>query len=167
MPRRARAAPAAGGAGGSSVGVAGAVALNLVDAQSLAQVAGGASVTLTGNGAVSATSDNETSTIARALPAGSGASGGKGGVGASVALNLVATRSTAELADNASLSGAGDVTLQAFGVHGIVTQAEQGSAGGVAVTPVIALTLASDRTRAAVGALSGGLDVGGTVEGAA
>src|SRR5258708_39065224 len=110
------------GAGGCRGGAAGAVALDLVEAQSLAQVTGGASVTVTGRGAVAAAGDNETSTIARAMPAGSGASGGKVGVGASVALNLVATRSTAELADGASLSGAGDVTLQAFGVHGIVTQ---------------------------------------------
>ena len=157
-------ANASAGAGGSSVGVAGAVALNLVDTQSLAQVTGGAMVTVTSSGAVAAISDNETSTIARAMPAGSGASGGKVGIGASVALNLVATRSTAELADGAWLSGAGDVTLQASGVHGIVTQAEQGSAGGVAVTPVIALTLASDRTLSSIGALSGGLDATGNIE---
>src|SRR5260370_646317 len=68
-------ADASAGAGGSSVGVAGAVALNLVDAQSLAQVTGGASVTVTGSGAVGATGDNETSTIARAVAAVSRARG--------------------------------------------------------------------------------------------
>ncbi|MET0446534.1 MAG: leukotoxin LktA family filamentous adhesin, partial [Pseudorhodoplanes sp.] len=155
---------ASAGAGASNVGFAGAVALNLVDTQSSAQVGGSAAVRITGPaGAISIVSDNESSTIARAMPAGGGASGDKVGVGASVALNLVATRSTAELIDNATVTGADDVTLQAFGVHGVVTQAEQGAKGGVAVTPVIATSLVSDRTKASIGALNGGLEAHGDV----
>jgi mucin-19 len=150
---------ATSGAATTNVGVAGALAIDLLDSESLARF--GSPLAILSGGSVSLTAADLSTATALAGPSGSGASGGKVGVGASVALNLVATRSTAELADGASLSGAGDVTLQAAGVHGIVTQAEQGSAGGVAVTPVIALTLASDRTRASIGALSGGLDVSG------
>ncbi|HEY4747593.1 MAG TPA: hypothetical protein VIH38_08505, partial [Steroidobacteraceae bacterium] len=153
---------ATSGAAASNVGVAGALATNLLDSESLARF--GSPLAILSGGSVSLTAADLSTATALAGPSGSGASGGKVGIGASVALNLVATRSTAELADGAALSGAGDVTVLASGVHGIVTQAEQGSAGGVAVTPVMALTQASDRTLASIGALSGGLDATGNIE---
>ena len=154
-------ADAVSGAGGGDVGVAGSVALNLIDAESVAATAASARITL--GGAVSLTSDSETQTIARALPSGDGASGSSVGIGASVALNIVATRSYATLGDGTDpgsvgfVDGASDVTLAATGGHGVVTQADQGSAGGVAVTPVLALSLISDQTIASIGTVTGGL----------
>ena len=154
---------ATAGAGASDVGVAGALATNLVDSESVAQVASG-SVQIAGGGAVDVGSDDLTSSSVSALPAGTGASGGSVGVGASVALNIVATRSQAQLADGTSLTGAGAVTLEADGTHVVSTQADQGAAGGVAVTPVVALSLVNDQTQATIGALAGGLQAGGAVQ---
>ena len=151
------------GAGATDVGVAGALATNLIDSESVARVASGV-VTVTGSGSVTVGSDDETSSTVAALPSGTGASGGKVGVGASVALNLVATRSYAGLADGVTLGGAGDVTLAATATHAVSTQADQGSSGGVAVTPVVALALVDDETSATIGVLAGGvLSVAGSV----
>src|SRR3974377_461366 len=83
------------GAARGGGGVAGSVALNLIDAESVAATAAAARITL--GGAVSLTSDSETQTVARALPSGDGASGSSVGVGASVPLNAGGTRSYAML----------------------------------------------------------------------
>src|SRR5690606_29830297 len=109
-------ASAASGAGASKVGIAASLALNLIDTESSAQIGSGANVTVTGGGSVSLAADNRTSTTAKALPTGGGATGGKVGIGASVALNIVANRSVAEIADTAVLTGADDVSLAANGV---------------------------------------------------
>ncbi|MBC9981023.1 leukotoxin LktA family filamentous adhesin, partial [Bradyrhizobium campsiandrae] len=95
---------ATSGAAGSNVGVAGALATNLLDSESIARF--GSPLAILSGGAVSLTAADLSTATALATPAGSGASGGKVGVGASVALNLVATRATAELADGSSLAGA-------------------------------------------------------------
>jgi mucin-19 len=109
--------------------IAGAFAINLVDSQSLARVTGSASVTITAGGAVDLTSENDSESQAEALPVDEGAAGGSVGIGASVALNIVANRSLAEVSDGAVLTGAGDVTLDARGDHTLSTAAEAGSAG--------------------------------------
>src|SRR5690606_3609378 len=44
--------------------------------------------------------------------------------------------------------GAKDVTLGALGEHAVLTQAEAGAAGGVAITPAAALLISSNRTAA-------------------
>ncbi len=156
-------ASATSGAGGSNVGVAGSLAVDLIDSEAIAQVTSGTVVPLSGHGSVVLSSDDETSSIVLALPAGDGATGGKVGVGASIALNIVATRSLAELSDGSAVTGAGSVALTADASHGAVTQADQGSSGGVAVTPVVALSLIDDETQATIGALSGGLTTSGDV----
>ena len=77
---------------------------------------------------------------------------------------MTAALGIATIADGVSLTGAGDVTLDASGEHTAATQADQGSAGGVAVTPVVALTLANDESTASIGAVSGGtLSVDGSI----
>ncbi len=156
---------ATSGIGASDVGVAGAFAANLVDSESVATVASG-TVTLTG-GSLGLSSDDLSSSTVAALPAGSGtssgASGGSVGVGASVGLNIVATRSQATLADGVTVSGAGPVSLSALGTHVVTTQADQGAAGGVAVTPVVAVSVVNDQTQASIGALVGGLSASGDV----
>ena len=110
-------ASATSGAGGTSVGVAGSFGLDLIDSESAATIAANAQVTIAsvagaqtpaeGDGSVTLLSDDLTSSAVLALPAGDGASGGKVGVGASIALNIVATRSHAEAADGSSLSDGG------------------------------------------------------------
>ena len=144
-------ASATSGAGGSKVGVAGSLALNLIDTQSTARIADGATVAVTGAGAVTLSADNRTNTTAEAKPTGGGASGGTVGLGASVGLNIIANRSVAELGDGANLTGAGDVALSASATHEITTTAEAGSSGGVSLTPVLALSLTNNTTTARLG----------------
>jgi hypothetical protein len=144
-------AKASSGAGGSKVGIAGSVALNLLDTQSVARVSGGATVTVTGGGDVSLTTDNRTDTTAQALPVGGGATGDTVGVGASVALNILANRSVAEVADGGVVTGAGDLTLSASATHAAETTAEAGSSGGVSITPALALSLINNTTTARLG----------------
>lgn len=155
-------ASATSGAGGSSVGLAGSLALNLVDTQSLASIAGDAIVTLTG-GDLTLASDNQTNTTATAVPDETGAAGGKVGVGASVALNIIANRSTATLGDDAVLTGAGDITLSATSVHEVTTTAEAGSEGGISITPVVALSMINNTTTAELGSLAAGVTATGNI----
>jgi hypothetical protein len=78
-------------ASGGSVGVAGALALNIVDVQSVAEVKSGADVTITGGKDARLTAENTTVSKAIAQPANEGAVAGSVGVGASVALNIANT----------------------------------------------------------------------------
>jgi ubiquinone biosynthesis protein UbiJ len=144
-------AEAKSGAGGSKVGLAGSLALNIADTSSQALIKTGASVNANG-GDVVLSADDRTSTTGKALPAdGGGASGGKVGIGASVAVNVVANRSTAEIQDSAALNNPGNVTLQANGVFDMLTQTEAGSQGGVSITPSVAISLANNSTTAQIG----------------
>ncbi|MDU4960065.1 MAG: filamentous hemagglutinin N-terminal domain-containing protein [Sporomusaceae bacterium] len=145
-------AEAASGAGGSSVGIAGSVAVNVVDNSSIASITGGADVTVTG-GDVSLTAENNSESTAKALPhEDTGVTGGKLGVGASVATNIGVNHVTAEIADGAKLSGSiNDVNLSATGKHSLTTEAKAGSKGGVSVTPVVAVTVADNQATARIG----------------
>ncbi|RZI65243.1 MAG: leukotoxin LktA family filamentous adhesin, partial [Variovorax sp.] len=141
---------AAAGAGGSKVGVAGALALNLIDARSQALVRSGATVDA-GSGAVALTALNATDISAKAAPIDGGASGGKIGIGASVAVNITGNNSLAEIADGAVLNGSGDVSLEATGTHKATTEAEAGASGGIAITPALALAMLNNTTTARLG----------------
>ena len=139
------------GAGAGKVGVAGSFALNLIDTESSAKIDAGATVAISGNGAVGLTADNQTDTTADAKPVGAGATGADFGIGASVGMNIIANRSVAELADTAVLTGAGGVALSATANHKVTTTAEAGSSGGVSLTPVLALSLVNNTTTARLG----------------
>ena len=106
-------ADATAGASGKKIGIAGAVAFSILDAESLAVVKSGTTVTLTGGGDATLTAANTTVSTASAQPANEGAVGGSVGVGASVALNIANTKTLAELEDTVVLSGAHDLTLSA------------------------------------------------------
>ena len=153
---------ATSGAGASKIGIAGSLALNLIDTESLAEIASNASVGITGHGAVTLATDDQTSMTAQALPFApdpsdpdTPPSGGQVGIGASVALNIIANRSIAEIEDNAVLTGAGALSLSANAADAIDTEARAGAAGGVALTPAVALTMADDTTTAQLGLLTG------------
>ena len=144
-------AEAKSGAGGTKVGLAGSLALNIADTSSQALIKSGASVNANG-GDVVLSADDRTSTTGKALPAdGGGASGGKVGIGASVAVNVVANRSTAEIQDTAQLTNPGSVTLQANGAFDMLTQTEAGSQGGISITPSVAISLSDNSTTASIG----------------
>ena len=139
------------GAGGSKIGIAGSLGLNLVDTESLARIVSGANVAITGGGAVSLTADNQSGSTTSALPIETGATGGKVGIGVSAAINIVANRSTAELADNAVLTGANAVSLSASGLFTAEAEAKAGAAGGISITPALGLNLINNTTTARLG----------------
>ena len=144
-------AEAKSGAGGTKVGLAGSLALNIIDTSSQALIKGGANVNAHG-GDVSLSADDQTSTTGKALPADDGgATGGKVGIGASVTVNIVANRSIAEIQDSATLTNPDAVSLAASGTYAVDTEAEAGATGGVAITPVIALGLINNTTSARLG----------------
>src|SRR5690606_7362003 len=58
--------------------------------------------------------------------------------------------------------GAGDVTLAATGDYEVRTDAEGGAEGGTAVSPVVAISVAGNRTEATIGT-GGTLTAAGTV----
>ncbi len=164
-------ATATAGAGGTDVGVAGGLAINLVSASSQATIGqsyaippatSGATVTITsgGTGAVSLTAEEDANSTVSAMPApGSPSSGGSVGVGASLGLDIVSNTALAELADNVMMTGAGATSLSATSLDTMSTTAEAGAAGGIAVSPAVALSLASNTTTAEVGT-GGTLTVG-------
>ena len=74
---------------------------------------------------------------------------------------MVANRSLAQLQDTAQLTGAQDLTLQATGEFTMTTQTEAGSAGGVSITPSVAISLANNTTSATIGSSTTGLTLSG------
>ncbi|WP_157199717.1 hypothetical protein, partial [Methylomonas koyamae] len=75
--------------------------------------------------------ESSTRTDGQALPENNGAQGGSVGVGASVALNVVNTKTEASIADGAGLNGtAGNVLIEAVGAHNVKTVAKNGAGAG-------------------------------------
>ena len=128
----------------------------------MASIADTAKVTLTG-GNLTLSSDNQTNTTASALPDETGAAGGKVGIGASVAINIVGNRSIAKLGDDVTLTGAKDFTVKASADHEIVTEAEAGAEGGVGIVPVLALALVTNTSSATIGSNDNALDISGSL----
>jgi mucin-19 len=100
-------ASATSGASGTNVGVAGALALNIVSDTSEASVPSGSTVSTAGDVAFNA-QDGVTETATAHPPVGlaGGSGGGALGVGASVALNIDKNTTLADLQDTAQLTGA-------------------------------------------------------------
>ncbi|MDP3379462.1 MAG: hypothetical protein Q8S53_13945, partial [Brevundimonas sp.] len=141
---------ATSGAGATDVGVAGSFSVNIIDTQASATLTAGAQVNL-GGGSLTLTADNSTEVSGEALPSGDGATGGSVGVGASVALNIVANRAVAEVADGAAIDDVEDVTLAAAGAFSVSGEASAGSAGGISITPSLALSLINNTATARLG----------------
>ena len=150
-------ASATSGAGGSSVGIAGSLGLNLIDTESVATIAQNSRVTANGGSVIVAASDASKVTT-EALPvAGSVATGGKVGIGASVALSIVANRSTALIDTGVSLTTPGSLSVTATGAYDVTTTASAGSAGGVSITPSAAVAVVTNRTEAQINTGTGTL----------
>ncbi len=150
-------AQATSGAGGSSVGVAGSLAINAGVTRAEALLAPAANLTFTGNTAFSLTSQATTLDKARAV-AKVEAGGDAVGIGASVAINVSDAVSRAIVDTNARLAGVGALTLDARSDNTVATEVKGGSAGGTAITPAAAITIATSDTlaelRSAVQALT-------------
>ena len=96
------------------------------------------------------TSLNNSTDLTFAVP-GSPATGGSLGVGASLALNIITNTTQSEVQDGAALTNAGNVTVTAGSSQTIITWAQNGAAGSVALGGGIAITIASDQTTATIG----------------
>ncbi len=145
------AATAKSGAGAGKVGLAGSLALNIADTSSQAVIYSGAEVAA-GSGALSLHAIDTTQVSGQAVPADAGGvTSGNLGIGASVNVNIIANRATAELQDAATLTGSGSVDLYAEGTYAVGAEAEAGAAGGIAVTPALALNMVSNSTTARLG----------------
>src|SRR5258708_29688083 len=101
---------ATSGAAATNVGVAGALATNLLDSESLARF--GSPLAILSGGSVSLTAANLSTATSLAGPPGSRPAGGEVGGGASVVLDLEAHGSPAELGGGAAPSGARGVPLR-------------------------------------------------------
>jgi hypothetical protein len=152
---------ASGASAPDSVGVAGSLALNIVTTNAEAYVVSGATVTLH-NKALNLEASSKTQIIGKAMPK-EAATGESVGVGASVALNIGDNVAKAEIQNLATVTGASDITLSAEGSHKMTTQAKGGAEGGIAITPVVAISLANNDTIAQVGTGVGALSLSGNL----
>ncbi|MFZ2267304.1 MAG: leukotoxin LktA family filamentous adhesin [Azonexus sp.] len=157
------------GAGAGNVGVAGALAANVVVNTTVAGIEGdtdssgtGASVNA-GSGDVLIEAGNTTSSTLKsgATVTGTGTSA-KVGVGATAGINVAINTTVAEIADQAVLSGGKDLQLNATAAHTTSSEATGGAAGAqVAVTPVVAVALAVNTTSARLGEAGTALGLSG------
>ncbi|MEN6412388.1 MAG: hypothetical protein ABFC84_06420, partial [Veillonellales bacterium] len=142
-------AQATSGAGGSKVGIAGSVAINTVVNSTTAEVASDATVDA-GSGAVVIRAENQSDSEAKALPTKEGVTGGKVGIGASVAINTVVDNVKADIDKNANLTKAGALSVVASSDSDTNTEATGGAAGGVAIDAVAAVTTLNQTTQATI-----------------
>ncbi len=141
------------GAGGSSVGVAGSIAVNIVVDTTTSDVEG-ATASAALNGAalnLNATANLANTALATAQQAGDGSTSG---VGASFALNVVNDTTIAGLPQNAQITGGKDLTINATDTDSSTTTANGGASAGsgsLALSAQVAITLANVTTSADVG----------------
>ncbi|HSG59975.1 MAG TPA: hypothetical protein VLA24_00930, partial [Pseudomonadales bacterium] len=151
-------AEATAGAGATNVGLAGAVALNLVGTNSsTAAIAANATIDAgTGDVSITAINNTKSSTIAKAVvPANPDAANAKVGVGVAFALDKITNVADASIGDNVNLTNAGNVTLLAQSNNSSDTKVTTGAAGDLSVSPSVALNIVSNDTLASIG--KGGL----------
>src|SRR6267142_43327 len=158
-------ASAQAGASGGDTGVAGALAINIGISEARGQIADNATVTITDGGNVSLGAENFVANVAEAKA--SQADATKTGVGASVALNIGVTHTSARLGDEATLTGAHDLKLSAASANHMTTHADGGAAGATAVTPVVAISVSDNHTDAVIGSLASGLKIDGALSASA
>ena len=147
-------ATAISGAGGTSVGVAGSIAVLVVDNSSTTDVegsTGNANATLDGDLSLSAGSNLTNTSLATAKQASDGSTSG---IGASFALDVVNDTTTAGLPDSSTISGANNLTISSTDTDDSSTTANGGASAGsgsFALSAQVAITLANVTTTASVG----------------
>ena len=156
------------GAGSESgIGLAGALAITISTTDVRAGIATGGTVTLAdgsdGNtdiGELKITAGEDAKNTAKSEPT---VSGDDFGFGASVAFAIPTHRVTAEVEDDAVINGADDVTVLAKSNLETDSFAKAGVKAGVAISPVVAVSMVDTTTLARVGAgsttLAGNLSI--------
>ncbi|HHT26407.1 MAG TPA: hypothetical protein GXZ82_04045, partial [Firmicutes bacterium] len=145
-------AEAHSGAGSDKVGVAGSLAVNLTENYALAQVGPDAYINSPA-GDVNITSGVTAKQTAKATPVKDAVSGNTAGVGASVAVNVALGGTATDLSEGVYVT-AKDLQLAATQTSTTETTAEAGASGGTAVTPVVAITVADQKSGVSIGNLS-------------
>ena len=162
-------ADAKSGAGAGNVGVAGSLAINIVDNSSQARLEGDTDASGTGASANANAGDilieagnASTSTVKAAADVVGTGSTAKVGVGASVGVNVAVNKTVAEVADQAVLTGGANMGVNARADHTMSTELVGGSAGAkTSITPVVAVSIAVNTTQARVGTSAAGLNLSG------
>jgi len=151
-------AEAISGAGASNVGVAGSLAMNIVTNKSEAFIEGDennndlfAYVDADGETIILEAVNTSNSTVNAAATVTGEGENAEVGVGATVGMNIAVNQTRAEVEDEVDLSGIGSASLTAASDHTMTTDATGGAAGGVAVTPLAALSISVNETRAQLG----------------
>ena len=150
------------GAGGSSVGVAGSIAINIVFSGTSASIETPAPVAVNGDLVLTATSNLDNKALALAKQS---AEGDASGIGASFALNVVNDTTSAGIADNATLTGVDDLTLTATATDTMTTTAEGGASAGsgsLALSAQAAISISNVTTSASIG-IGSPLTIGGAL----
>uniref|UniRef100_UPI0032217262 beta strand repeat-containing protein n=1 Tax=Microbacterium sp. TaxID=51671 RepID=UPI0032217262 len=161
------------GAGSPDVGVAGAVALNIVTDRTEAWIPSSAVVDF-GTGDVVVAAENLRTDTAKAKADAKGG-GSSTGVGASVAINVIAVNLTrAEIEDGADVTGGANVWVTADATDTVIAEVTAGSSGGNAVSPAVGINVVLPVTLARIGTpgprpfvASGDIVVRGTYKGSA
>ncbi len=135
----------AGASKASDVGVAGALALNIVVNHTEAVVANGANATSTGGAlTLNAVSDEKDVANASGKEEGGGSSVG---VGAAVSINVLTpsvVRAEAEDSAGLTLTSGSTVSVTAIGTRVVETTVEAGSKGSTSISPAVALVIDKD-----------------------
>lgn len=145
---------AASGYSDASIGVGGAVTVLVGSAKTLALVENNADLTLGSGGLnISAAADTSFENEADGSAKGQGSSLG---VGASIAVSVTGVDTLAWVEDGVAIKsltpdGIGSVNIEANTVESSLVSARAGSAGGISVTPVLALGVSGARTEARLG----------------
>ena len=144
-------AHATSGAGGSSVGVAGSIAVNVASANTTSDVETTTNpVTLNGDLALTAAANLTSSAVADAVQT---ASGDTVGIGASFALDVVNDTVTAGIPSNSQISGAHNLTITSTDTDSASTEADGGASSGsgsAAISAEVAITISNVTTTASV-----------------
>ncbi|HEY4412851.1 MAG TPA: hypothetical protein VGN06_07620, partial [Gaiellaceae bacterium] len=148
-------AHATSGAGGTSVGIAGSIAVNIVTANTISEIQAPRGVGTNGNVSLTATSNLANAATADAKQS---SDGNTTGIGASFALDVVNDTTSAGLPDNSVLTGAGSLTLTSNATDSTTTTADGGASAGsgsAAISAQVAITISNVTTSATVGSDSG------------
>ena len=155
-------AHATSGAGGSSVGVAGSIAVNVVTSNTTSNAGTTSPVTVNGDVSLTSRTNHTNNAIADAKQASDGSTSG---VGASFALNVINETTSAGLANGATLTGAKSLTLTSNDTDTTTTTADGGASAGsgsIALSAQVAISLSNVTTSATIGT-GPDLSVGGAV----
>jgi len=152
-------AEAKSGAGAGNVGVAGSLAASVAINTTVAALEGdidndGTGATVNANdGDILIEAANATTNTVKSGAEVKGTGGtAKVGVGASIGVNVGVNTTVAEVADKAVLTGGKDLGLNATADHTLTTDVTGGASGAkVAVTPLVAATIAVNTTTARLG----------------